>query len=134
MVNNPNTSFGFRLALVNEVETASLAFCSSEFANTARRPSLAIEYRLENASLQTLSYQSYQLYPNPTENLLYLNFSQEANKRTIEIYDIQGKIVLQTAANDKNTAIDVRALNAGIYTIVTKDEMERYQTEKFQKF
>jgi hypothetical protein len=119
---------------VNEVATASLSFCSSEFANTARRPSLVLEYQLSDASLQSLSYQSYQLYPNPTENLLYLNFSQEANKRTIEIYDIQGKFVLQTAANDKNTAVDVRALNAGIYTIITKDEMELYQTEKFQKF
>lgn len=134
MIDNPNSSFGFRLALVNEVATASLSFCSSEFAITARRPSLVIEYQLQDASLQTLSYQTYGLYPNPTENLLFLNFSQAANKRTIEIYDTQGKMVLKAAANDKNTTVDVRALNAGIYTIVTQDEMELYQTEKFQKF
>jgi hypothetical protein len=134
MVDNPNSSFGFRLALVNEAVTSSLSFCSSEFSNTARRPSLAIEYRLEDAAVQTFSYDSFQLYPNPTQNMLYLNFSQDANKRTVDIYDMQGKIVLQTAAQDKTSAIDVQFLNTGMYTIVVKDEMSIYRTDKFHKY
>lgn len=134
MVDNPNSSFGFRLALVNEVTTASLSFCSSEFSNTAKRPSLAIEYRLDDAAVQTFAYAAFELYPNPTQNMLYLNFSQDANQRTVAVYDMQGKIVLQTTAPDKTSAIDVKFLNTGIYTIVVKDEMANYRTEKFHKY
>lgn len=134
MVDNPNSSFGFRLALVNEVTTASLSFCSSEFSNTAKRPSLAIEYRLDDAAVQNFAYAAFELYPNPTQNMLYLNFSQDANHRTVAVYDMQGKIVLQTTAPDKTSAIDVKLLNTGIYTIVVKDEMANYRTEKFHKY
>jgi|LauGreDrversion4_2_1035121.scaffolds.fasta_scaffold78365_2 hypothetical protein len=134
MVDNPNSSFGFRLALVNEAVTSSLSFCSSEFPNTAKRPSLAIEYRLEDAAVQSFSFEAFELYPNPTQNMLYLNFSQDVNTRTVALYDMQGKIVLQTAAPDKTSAIDIQVLNTGIYTIVVKDEMAIYRTEQFHKF
>lgn len=44
MVNNPTTSFGFLLKLVNEVPYSSMIFATSDFPNSSLWPEITIEY------------------------------------------------------------------------------------------
>jgi len=56
-----------------------------------------------------------EIYPNPAQN----NFTIEttnAEKQTINIFDINGKPVLTQSINDKTT-IDVSNLNSGVYNL-----------------
>ena len=55
------------------------------------------------------------IYPNPSNG----KFVIEANattKQTIQIYDINGKVVLSQVIHDK-TNIDISGLNEGVYNI-----------------
>lgn len=42
---NPNTNYGMRLKLENEIYYTTMTFCSSDNADVARRPKLLIEYK-----------------------------------------------------------------------------------------
>lgn len=63
------------------------------------------------------------VYPNPTASLLYIVLPSVNNTTTVPaaIYDMQGKIVLQTILQTgTNNALKVDALAAGTYTIQCK--------------
>jgi hypothetical protein len=72
---------------------------------------------------------SLDIYPNPTNNLLNINFT--GNYSTIEstIFDITGKIVL---SNNNKRTIDVSKLNTGIYYIKVITDKGVYK-QKFIK-
>ncbi len=133
MVDNPNSSFGFRLELVNEVATANLSFCSSEFSNTSKQPSLVIEYRLPTASVSEMNASQFTLFPNPSQQMLHLRFENSAAKRNFVIYDMQGKAVLVSNAEQQETAIDISNIASGSYTIMVQDATEFFTAKKFVK-
>ena len=133
MVNNPTTSFGFRLALVDEVVTSSLAFCSKEFANSAKRPSLLVEYRLPSSSVSEFKYAQFAMSPNPVENILHISFPNVAQNRLITCIDVQGKQVLQVNGENQEIELDLSSMASGIYTIFVEESSAVYQTQKFYK-
>ena len=59
---------------------------------------------------------SLQLYPNPTNSLLYVNY--EGNIKNIKIYDITARLIFTT--NDR--LIDVSILSHGCYFLVLETE------------
>jgi hypothetical protein len=133
MVDNPTSSFGFRLELVNEVATASLSFCSSEFSNTAKQPSLVIEYRLPSVSVSEINLSHFKIYPNPAQHGLHISFDNPVLNRNLIIYDTQGRAVLHSNAEQQETTVDITALAAGSYTIIVQDAQEFFATQKFIK-
>jgi hypothetical protein len=133
MVNNPTTSFGFRLALVDEVVTSSLAFCSQDFANPAKHPSLFIEYRLPSSSLSENIHERFRLDPNPVQNALNLHFSDFSNGRKVLCVDTQGKLIISVDANYQDVSIDMSSITPGMYYISVNDSNHIYPTEMFWK-
>ena len=62
------------------------------------------------------------IYPNPVQSVLNIDFKSESvSTRTINICDINGKLVI-TKSVSGNTQIDVKQLTAGIYVIKINDE------------
>lgn len=55
-----------------------------------------------------------QLYPNPTNETLHINFEQ-AQEATIHAYNLTGALVLQRQVNTQNAQLDVSAFSEGIY-------------------
>ena len=53
------------------------------------------------------------IYPNPATNTL--NIKGITSKTTIKLYDMLGKLVMQTEADGDKT-IDIRSLKKGVYT------------------
>ncbi|CAN5387740.1 hypothetical protein BH23BAC1_BH23BAC1_05780 [soil metagenome] len=66
------------------------------------------------------------LYPNPVENLLHLNFTRTSENSVsgrdeVRITDLSGKIVLATQGNQENMQLNVGHLKRGIYLIRVTD-------------
>lgn len=59
------------------------------------------------------------LYPNPAQETLYLNYTGE-----VKIFDNLGKLIL-SIDHDENKAIDIANLNKGVYHILTEDGLKR---------
>ncbi|RAR50380.1 T9SS type A sorting domain-containing protein [Flavobacterium lacus] len=82
-----------------------------------------ISFVSPGAALSTSSFNSIaglSLYPNPVTNGM-LNISTQANaERTVQIYDILGKQVVNKVTS--NEAINVSNLNAGVYIVKITEE------------
>jgi hypothetical protein len=131
MTDNPNNSFGFELSLINEVVTTNLSFCSGEYPNTAKRPTLEIEYRLATG-IDEIALATYSIYPNPSLDHFSISFEQN-DARKIHILDQQGKIVRSIESNDATTVVQTDLLAAGIYNIVIESATFQYPVKKWMK-
>ncbi|MCK6609202.1 MAG: T9SS type A sorting domain-containing protein, partial [Flavobacterium sp.] len=63
---------------------------------------------------------SISLYPNPTSSLL--NIKAENRIKSVELYDVQGRIIQVNKADSNEVLIDVSVCNSGVYFVkVTTD-------------
>ncbi|PKP15524.1 MAG: hypothetical protein CVU07_09840, partial [Bacteroidetes bacterium HGW-Bacteroidetes-23] len=73
-----------------------------------------------NLSVNKNSIEGLKVYPNPVTNgTLYISTQANA-ERTIQIYDILGKQVVNKVTS--NEAINVSNLNAGVYIVKITEE------------
>ena len=93
-------------------------------------------FRLTDAllSIEESSLNSVSIFPNPAKNILNLDFSNLAHDSSAEIniYDLQGKIVMSKFRTDNpiNT-IDISALQNGFYILKIQTENATQLTKKF---
>jgi hypothetical protein len=60
------------------------------------------------------------LYPNPTNGLFTLEFANDS-KKTIEVVDITGRVVLSAQSNALTTDLNISELSAGVYYVNVKE-------------
>lgn len=72
---------------------------------------------------------SVNVYPNPATNNVTFNIDGLAGNLTVELYDIQGKLVL-SKASDNNTPVSIENLKKGLYFYRLSDKSNFY-TGKF---
>lgn len=58
-----------------------------------------------------------EVYPNPVQNMLNVDFSKLKSATAIRIYDVNGRIVLTKNINQIRTQLDVSKLTGGVYMI-----------------
>ncbi|MFD2727371.1 T9SS type A sorting domain-containing protein [Hyunsoonleella rubra] len=82
----------------------------------------------ETEFITTLSNEVYNgvgfsMYPNPAKDIVWLQFNQNLSAADIEIYNIQGKMVLSTTKEDTGNfmSIDISNLSKGFYFLAVKD-------------
>ncbi len=68
--------------------------------------------------------QNFKVYPNPTENTLFVQSSDVLGQ--VEISDARGQIVLSLESSSNLLEIDVRHLDAGIYFVQTVNGIQRF--------
>ena len=90
------------------------------------------EAALDDIWIQTLgSVQDYEtsfsFYPNPVKDILYIQ--NKNNIFSLEIIDINGKIILSQIDKAKEIQVDISAISKGIYFIKIQDKEGSY-TEK----
>ena len=56
------------------------------------------------------------IYPNPTNNIINIEGLNKKENNSIQIFDMQGKLVITKTINEKGT-IDLSELNKGVYVI-----------------
>ncbi len=59
----------------------------------------------------------FNIFPNPANEILFVNCTRYLNNYTIEIMDMSGRLVYSTANINGNTAIDISTIAPGHYTI-----------------
>jgi surface protein len=64
------------------------------------------------------------IYPNPTNNIINIEGLNKNENNTIQIFDVQGKLVITKTINEKGT-IDLSELNKGVYVIKIGDVAQR---------
>ncbi|WP_294824352.1 T9SS type A sorting domain-containing protein, partial [uncultured Flavobacterium sp.] len=69
----------------------------------------------DNLSLPNVDSTAVSLYPNPVNNTLHVTSGTEIS--TIEVADINGRIVHSSKYNANSAEVDLARLSAGIYVI-----------------
>jgi hypothetical protein len=80
--------------------------------NTASR-----NYQLNVVTgINDIKNSNIKIYPNPTNNIINIEGLNKNENITIQIFDVQGKLVITKTINEKGT-IDLSELNKGVYVI-----------------
>jgi len=66
-------------------------------------------------SVEELSNGIFSIYPNPAENVLYVQ--SENGNASYTIYDVSGKVFSTTNTTSSNSSLDIISLSSGIYFI-----------------
>jgi len=93
----------------------------------------AVEYR--KAVLSTTGNQvkiDVHIYPNPTYNILNIDFNKSDNYSLI-IYDIKGRKLIQKKNLSLNNQLDLSTIHSGIYFIKFTNKNKQTTTLKFVK-
>ncbi|WP_026979130.1 T9SS type A sorting domain-containing protein [Flavobacterium tegetincola] len=69
----------------------------------------------------SVTIENLNFYPNPVTNGKIYITSKNVSAKEIAIYDVLGKLVLQTSLNTNSKEVNVGALNSGVYIIKIKE-------------
>jgi hypothetical protein len=74
---------------------------------------------VETSGLNTIESEINQIniWPNPAKNQLTIALPSSTQKADVQIFDGQGRIVYNTLVSSVTQAIDITAMEAGIYTV-----------------
>ncbi len=66
----------------------------------------------------------FKIYPNRTNNIINIEGLTKNENNTIQIFDVQGKLVITKTINEKGT-IDLSERNKGVYMIKIVEVAQR---------
>ncbi len=117
----------------NYMILSSTASSDGDFTNNYGEDDIAVvEYKLESLKNPEQEInQVVKLYPNPVNNLLYIENNNGFPIEKVRILDPIGKIILQKT-NSFET-INVENLNSGLYLLQITTENNKIITQKFLK-
>jgi len=61
------------------------------------------------------------IYPNPSDNILNIEIENPDNA-TLEIYNVNGKLIFSKALNSKFEKIDISGLSRGLYMVKVEQD------------
>ncbi len=70
--------------------------------------------------IKDVNTDAFQISPNPASG--YLKIRSDRTMNLISIYDVSGQLVLHAIADAKETTVDVRSLDCGIYILSITDD------------
>jgi len=125
-----------RILSPNEARTILKETGISQGGNTTQNigpiPNMqaALQY-LDNYLLSTNKVDAIpmKVYPNPTNNEIFISFSDEFSTNNITIYDTLGRQVFSTSDYQSDNPIDISFLNSGMYIL----KMKSNQAEQSHK-
>ena len=86
-----------------------------------------VDTNLENTTFQALSNPDYQtdasisVYPNPSNGNVNINCNN--NIKSIQLFDVQGRLLETDLINQTNTVIDISGKSKGVYFLkITSDK------------
>jgi hypothetical protein len=74
--------------------------------------------------INNIKNSNIKIYPNPTNNIINIEGLTKNENNTIQIFDVQGKLVISKTITEKGT-IDLSELNKGIYVIKIREVAHR---------
>lgn len=94
--------------------------------------SFLIQVTDSTIGINQLTEKTFSLFPNPTQDFVQIQSNRLI--KTIQIYDIQGKLMMHFAPNQTTHHwIDVSSFNTGIYQVIITDEFNHRISKRFEK-
>lgn len=84
------------------------------------------------SSTNELEAMNVNIYPNPTKDVLWIEFPDETADYDVQLTDIHGKLVWYTETVQKVQRIELGAFKSGLYFVSVKSEQGSY-TERIVK-
>jgi hypothetical protein len=133
VVDPANSDNGF-LTNPDMSATKARTFIDTIQAYAAPRMMCALELAASPCSANNVVELSsaVKVYPNPSNGMFNVNLSAFETIRSIEVYDLTGKRMMEIYPNSNQTMLDLSNLAGGIYTLkVVSDESN--QSVRVQK-
>ena len=92
---------------------------------------LTLDFRTNKVKYEKLSH--FNLYPNPAKDFIYIQNNDDHNSCKIELFNVNGNLLLKKEFIGFNNRIDISAFPDGIYIIKLSNSNESEIT-KFIKF
>ncbi|ASS48209.1 MAG: hypothetical protein CHH17_05550 [Candidatus Fluviicola riflensis] len=89
----------------------------------------AAEITISDASLAEADEHGIVCYPNPATNHLSIQFGDLAGEKTVRLFDLSGKLVLETTTQEMLMTIDLEVAT-GYYTVVISAEGQQLELSK----
>ncbi|MCQ2284570.1 MAG: T9SS type A sorting domain-containing protein, partial [Bacteroidales bacterium] len=81
-----------------------------------------------------LSENDVEIYPNPAENTLFINFdNNQYNVSNIQLFDINGRLISSEQVEANVNSINVSNLTSGCYFIRLSDGRNAFTTKFIKK-
>ncbi|MBO7529102.1 MAG: T9SS type A sorting domain-containing protein, partial [Bacteroidales bacterium] len=73
----------------------------------------------------------YFCYPNPAKDIIYIEFSPDVNCKSVEIYDMDGRLAVETfPETSQSPTISIANLTPGLYLIKVRMSDGKEYSEK----
>ena len=84
-----------------------------------------LEWVMQNpVGIESIKNSNVKIYPNPTNNIINVEGLSKNENNSIQIFDVQGKLVITKTITEKGT-IDLSELNKGVYVIKIGEVAQR---------
>lgn len=77
--------------------------------------------------------QKVEVFPNPANNVLYVNLAGYTGKSEVSILDVNGREVLRREVSNVNSQLDISTLPVGVYMVRIKNGVKQVQMTKIVK-
>ncbi len=82
-------------------------------------------------TVQSFENSNFSIFPNPTTDLLNISLKNNAEIKSLEIYDLTGKLIATQISNEQK--FETKNLATGNYIILLQDSDNKLYSEKFIK-
>ncbi|WP_240966083.1 reprolysin-like metallopeptidase [Pseudoflavitalea sp. G-6-1-2] len=125
-------SSGTNVELLRATLTPGTYYVQVYGFNGGSSPSLCYSLRVNQstppASLESITADAYRadeqkaiIYPNPTKNIVNINFINFTGKSDLSLFDVNGRVVLSREIHSSSTSIDIAAFPTGVYVLKIKN-------------
>lgn len=118
-------NLGLMLKQVNETTTNALLFCSSDYSNINKRPSVDVCYHNNVSDAIDVQQCDVSYYPNPSNNYLYIDFEKNSfyKENKYYVYSINGQFINKYDLTFPKTTLDLDQFTPGLYVVVLPENI-----------
>ena len=87
--------------------------------------SIDICYITNSLGLVSNSLSNVTVYPNPTKDILNINIPEAIGTSKLILYDIQGRVVMETITQNTNEVMNIGNLQSGVYMLSIENEINK---------
>ena len=88
----------------------------------------------EVSSVEEAEEITFSLTPTLADEVIVVEFPSLMENYSLQVYDVEGRMMFQRNINKGDEAIRIDSWNAGVYYLVVKGETEEQSTKVFYKF
>jgi len=110
--------------VLNFTNTSGVCFATNGLAAVSGSNKIRVYTPAITTGTSEINHVLVRVYPNPTNNIINIEGLTKNENNTIQIFDVQGKLVITKTINEKGT-IDLSELNKGVYVIKIGEVAQR---------